>query len=292
MRKIANTDDAFPALGGMFVSPDGDWVAFFTMDAGGSPVGLASVSIESGLRVEHELSPSPCFDIRELSKRSGNPFATMQVIAVEGAGWAAGRLYFPDPRGAPGRRLVVCDSLREISCDVAPTESVAVSDGPAWDGLWSELRRRSDVLGREVGGDAFELEGYSVAWRDGCYDATTYCYESRKQEIVAYEDGRTPTTIVDLNRDTPYRAVHFSGLRVAPDESLLAYVLNFSNADIPTPFFEDVMYVVDLKTGKERAACSFHFIGSMYWSADSRRLFVGGQGGIYEVDISVLFPKH
>ncbi len=289
MSRIPNTGRMTAAVGSMYVSPDEEWITFFEQNGVGLAVGLASIELATGRRVEHHLDQLPPADMARLGS---DPFNLLEANQGAGAGWRDGILYLSNPARGPRDALVVVNSEPAITCGSKPRGRLLMSDGPAWYS-WSQTLKGRLGQGSAVNGlwDAMKC---SAAWRNGRYDETTYAYDADSRAIVAREAGHETQKIAGLPRSGPFRDVKLKILRVSPGESYLAYVLSYGTGLILSPVMKDVVKIVDLATGRTRTVCSFRLVGNLFWSGGGRQLFLTGNDpdesrGVYVVDVGEVF---
>lgn len=289
MSRIPNTERTSGAMGSMYVSPGEEWITFFESNYVGVAVGLASIELATGRRVEHHLDQLPPADLIRLGS---DPFNLLEANQGAGTGWRDGTLYLKNFARGPRDALVVVNSEPAITCGTKPRGRLLISDGPDWYS-WSQTLKRRLGQGAAIN-DLWGAMKYSAAWHNGRYDETTYAYDRESRSIVAREPGLEERRITGLPRSGPFRDVDLTILRVSPGESYLAYVLSYGTGLILSPVMKDVVKVVDLATGKTRTVCSFRLAGNLSWSGDGRRLFLTGNDpdesrGVYVVDVGEVF---
>lgn len=287
IREVPNTAGALPQIGCLYVSPDAAWIVFLEEDGRGLPVGLASVEVATGRRVEHDIGLAPCLDEKALPY---DPLVGVLSAGGRTTGWENGVLYIRNPAGARSA-LVVVDTVRAVGCAPQLPDHPMNVDGPAWGHWCNELARRREYIGHDANCDVSRAWKYTASWRGGRYVDRTYCYDAKRRAVVAYEPGRTGQTVVELPRSGGFREVDLAAMRVSPDGRFLAYVLGYRSGFVPSPYMADVMFVMDFETGTSRALCSFGSIGGFYWTPDSWTLFVGGGGAVFTLDLSIAFPS-
>jgi hypothetical protein len=136
----------------------------------------------------------------------------------------------------------------------------------------------------------------TAAYHGGTFSRAIYAsrYTNPDEAIVERVDaGGARTRIFEDRR--AFREIGVMDLLVSPDERYLAIVLSSNlKSAIPLPTLVDELVILDLQSGKRSLVKRTFVIGTLMWSADSRRLYFaavnegladGFRDGVYVVNM-------
>jgi len=122
-----------------------------------------------------------------------------------------------------------------------------------------------------------EIACPTAACRDGVFSSAVYASRFTSPDEAIVERVQPDGTGIRVFEDRrTLRETGVIDLLVSPDEKYLAMVLESNlKSPVPLPTLVEELLILDLQSGKKRMVKRTLSIGTLMWSADSRRLYFG-----------------